>query len=1149
MKGSLLSLLRPLGCDGLSGRLRKAALVCCLAVAVGGTAMAEAQRLVTLELKDRPAREAVAAIERGSDYVFLFSEEVGRQLERRVDVSIRDAELTQALARIFDGTDITWRIVDRQVLLSSGQGQQPAQRNVTVTGRVVGEDGSPLVGAGVVFTANPSIGTSTDGDGRFQLPIPALSGSLTVSYLGMNSAVLTLHEGTTVYNATLTSSSTAISEVVVNAGYFTRTRDEVTGSAVVVSGAELRQVNPNNLLQSISAFDPSFRVADNNLAGSNPNTLPNINVRGAAALPSDMSTDALRRDNISNSINMPTFILDGYEVSVEKIYDLDMNRVESISLLKDAAATAIYGSRAANGVLVITTTAPRSGELRLSATYELTPSFADLSSYDLLGAKEKLQYEVDAGLYDSEQMKNMNQQALLDSYYTKYYNVLSGFDTDWLAQPVRNAVGNKLSLYLDGGDRTMRYGVSALFQSMPGVMKGSSRERLSIGADLSYYLGDKLIFKNVLSVSNVVGTESPYGSFQTYVDMNPYFSMRDPETGGLLQNLYTWTDLFGTNDRGEEIGSRRETPVLNPVWDGRESGSFYKDRLWEISDSFTLEWFIAQGLKFRGLVNYTHGDAGIDNFISPSANAFYNETDQTKKGRYTLTSREYNNVDASGTFTYSMTWGRHFLNSAAGVNIRTENSDMVTTVGVGFTNKKFADISFARSYEENSKPATDPIRTRLFGSFLSANYSYDNRYLIDLSGRLDGSSRFGTNNKTAPFWSAGIGWNIHNEKFMDALPIVSRLRLTANTGVTGSVTSNPYQAQTLYTYSKDWYSSGIGASVTQFGNEDLKWERTTNTDFGMELGLLEDRIFLTGHIYNKHTRNMLADIGLPTSTGFSTYKTNLGDVENNGWELGLKANVLRNEDWNIMLTANMSHNRNKLLKISDELKKMNDKANDQQVWDGIGNGEAVSNIGMPMLRFREGWSTSTIWGVPSMGIDPENGKEIFVTTDGRRTYTYHTNDIVPLRDPDPKVEGFFGGNVYYKGFSLNVLFYTRMGGYHYNQTLVSRVENADPYKNVDRRAREGRWTEAGQKALYKDIRNRSLTNVTSRFIQKENTLELKSVFLSYDFKPEIYQKLGMNTLRVSLTANDLWRASTVQIERGIDYPFARSITFSIQTSF
>ncbi len=1015
-----------------------------------------------------------------------------------------------------------------------------AQSRTTITGRVLDDSGNPLPGASVVLTASPTTGTTSGADGRFTLDVPALRGTLTVTHVGMDSATVALRAGQTTYNATLFATAIKTEEVVITTGYFNRTRDNFTGSAVVVSGEELRQVNPNNLLQSIQTFDPSFRLAQNNLAGSNPNRLPDINVRGAASLPSGAGTDVLRRDNISNSINMPTFILDGMEVSVEKIYDLDMNRVASISLLKDAAATAIYGSRAANGVLVITTVAPRVGELRLSLNYEVTPSFADLSSYDLLGAKEKLQYEVDAGLYDREVITGMSQQALNQEYYKKYYNVLGGVDTDWLSQPVRNALGHKVSLYLEGGDASMRYGVSGQFQTMPGVMKGSGRDRMGVGVDLSYYLNNKVIFKNVLSVANVTGEDSKYGSFRSYVDMNPYFPIYDPATGHMVQDVYEWGNLLGENKK----------VILNPMWDST-TGSFSKNKYWEINDIFTLEWFIAEGLKFRALGSYLHQNTSTDIFTSPKANRFYSETDPNKRGEYVDGSGEVEYFDASGTLTYNRNMGKHFLLSALGVNMRTENVKNKTFTSLGFSNDRFTDVGFAQGYPEGGRPVSTFDKARLFGSFLSLNYSYDNRYLIDLSGRLDGSSRFGSNNNVAAFWAAGLGWNVHNESFMESLPIVSRLRLTANTGLTGSDSSNPYQAKTLYTYGDYWYSTGSGVTVTQYGNDDLRWERTINTDFGVELGLWDDRIFASAKFYNKLTKDMLADIALSTSTGFGTYKANLGDVRNRGFELGLKANVFKNDDWNVMLTANMTSNQNRVLKISDELKKTNDKANSQQGWTGDedGNTNGVNNVGVPLLRYQEGWSFNTIWVVPSMGIDPENGKEIFVTTDGRRTYYWDTRDIIPYKDPEPSIYGFFGGSVFYRGFTLNLSFFTTLGGYTYNSTLVDRVENADARNNVDRRARADRWTTPGEPALYKNIRSTENTNVTSRFIQKENTLELRSVYLSYDFKPAVTEKLGMNTLRLALTANDLWRTSTVKLERGIDYPFARSLTFSLQTSF
>ena len=288
---------------------------------------------------------------------------------------------------------------------------------------------------------------------------------------------------------------------------------------------------------------------------------------------------------------------------------------------------------------------------------------------------------------------------------------------------------------------------------------------------------------------------------------------------------------------------------------------------------------------------------------------------------------------------------------------------------------------------------------------------------------------------------------------------------------------------------------------------------------------------------------MLADIALPTSTGFSYYRENLGDIKNYGYEIGFKLNVYKDKDWNVTLNGNFVGNKNKLMKISDALKKMNDKADEEQ--QNTENG----NMGVPLLRYQEGQSLKTIYAVRSLGIDPENGKEIFIDKDGNQTYDWSVDDIVPICDASPKVEGYFGGNIYYKGFMLTLSFYTRFGGYEYNQTLIDKVENADPRYNVDRRAMESRWTTPGQSALYKDVKEHGTTRVTERFVQKDNVLELRSVFLSYDFKPEVYKKLGMQSLRVAVTANDLWRTSTIKLERGIYYPFARSLTFSLQTTF
>jgi hypothetical protein len=413
--------------------------------------------------------------------------------------------------------------------------------------------------------------------------------------------------------------------------------------------------------------------------------------------------------------------------------------------------------------------------------------------------------------------------------------------------------------------------------------------------------------------------------------------------------------------------------------------------------------------------------------------------------------------------------------------------------------------------------------------------------MADLSARLDGSSKFGSENRTAPFWALGVGWNAHREDFLLNSDI-SMLKFRASVGVTGAVSFPAYQANTTYDYyTGNWYSTGIGASVNNYGNKSLKWQKTDNYDVGVDLGLFHDMLFISARYYQKITHGLLADIILPPSTGFISYKENLGDMKNTGAELNLKATVYKNRDWTVNLTANMARNKNTVLKISNALKAYNDKADQEQTKDEY--------KGTPLLRFKEGESLNAIYAVRSMGIDPETGKEVFVNRNGQYTYDWNVRDIVVVGDNTPTAYGYFGGNISYKRFLLNVILYSRFGGKEYNQTVVERIENADPRENVDSRAYSQRWKKPGDRALYKNISELNQSRASERFVQKDNVMELQSLYLSYDFSPQVFSKLAMRNLRVAFTMNDIARWSTMQTERGIDYPFARSFTFSIQTSF
>jgi len=1093
---------------------------------------------VTLSEHNAPLKKIFRVIKEQTGYVFFYNSALLAQ-SHPVTIEVRDEELPAVLVQCFRDQPLTWNIVNKTVVVSARKdtGDRPSQAistdvsqpGVTI-GKVFDENGKPLVGANVTVEGKKGVGGVTDNMGHFY--VSAGPGeTLLVSYVGYVPQRVKIKSKEGLVVMLQPGAKDPLANMVVT-GYQIINKESFTGNAITVSGEELKKVNPQNFLESISVFDPSFAIAQNNLAGSNPNTLPSINVRGSTALPTGGGA-VLTRTDLSSSVNLPTFIMDGYEVSLEKVYDLDVNRIQSITLLKDAAATAVYGSRAANGVLVITTKAPKPGKLQVYYNYELNTTGPDLNEYHLLNAKQKLQYENLAGLYNAAIVNNNQSQDQLNSlYYNKLLNVNSGINTYWLSQPLRTTYGQKHSLYLEGGDNSMRYGVNLLYQTSPGVMKGSTRDRYGLGMDLSYNPGKSFIFRNELNVEQVNSRESNYGSFSQYGQMNPYFPKTD-SLGHILQEVDNWQENQGAT----------QVVVLNPMYNATLA-SFNKSAYLEFTDAFSAEWNMARGLRLRTVISYDEKKSTNDVFDSPFSNDFflYTPSQYSTRGTYYYGEADEKTFDGSATFTFNRQIGNQFFNLALGANARTYSIDSKAFTAQGFTDDQFTNIGYANGYLTGSTPGGDFSQERLFGSFLSLNYSWKNKYLLDLSGREDGSSQFGTNNKVAPFWALGLGWNAFKEDFLAGSPVISQLRFRVSTGMTGSVQFPPYQAETMYQYySTNWYSTGVGASVLSYGNEGLQWQKTQNYDAGMDLGLFKDRLIISPRYYYKYTRGLLADIDLPPSTGFASYTDNLGNMVNKGWELNFKYNMIRNKVWNVSVFANLVHNTNNIVKISDALQNYNEKANQAQETDSL--------KATPLLRYQAGQSLNEIYAVRSLGIDPENGQEILIKKDGTRTYTWDANDIVPVADPTPKVNGSFGSTVSYQRIMLNVIFTTRLGGKDYNQTLVDRVENADPRYNVDSRALTDRWQKPGDHAAFKNIASYQTSLLSSRFIEDDNTLDFTTLYLSYDFAKQVYRRLGMNSMRLAFTMNDVAHWSTFKIERGIDYPYAKSFTLSLQTSF
>ncbi|MDR1897002.1 MAG: SusC/RagA family TonB-linked outer membrane protein [Prevotellaceae bacterium] len=979
-----------------------------------------------------------------------------------------------------------------------------------ITGKITDvKTGESLPGVSVQIEG-VNKGTETDSEGNYK--ITHQSGKLTLIYslLGYKNVYKEIAESG-IYNISLTPQETEIGEVIV-IGAFTRKANTYTGAVSTVKGEELRRVGNQNVLQSLKNIDPVFLQIDNLTAGSNPNVLPDFQLRGQTGF-SDLRGD-------QSNPNLPLFILDGFESDLTKIIDLDINLVESITLLKDATAKAIYGSKAANGVVVIETKRPAYGQIRISYNGSSNIEIPDLTSYNLTNAAEKLEAERLGGLYFSDNAETLLNYQLI--YNNKLKEVLAGVNTDWLAQPVRTGTGQKHSLYLEGGSDQLLYGVDMSYNNILGVMKGSDRNTFSGGISLTYRT-KKVLFRNKLSVVYNEAHDSPWGAFENYAQMNPYSRLYD-EQGRLVQ-YYNY-------------GQNNATKVGNPMWNATINTK-YLSKYTDITNNLYAEWSVLDNLRFIGRFGLTKKSPSSDIFKPASHTDFVNY-DIFQKGSYYKSNGENLNLNGDLGVNYSLTFGKNLLFFNGQVNISNITGDNVYMEAEGFPNDNMDHIIFGTQYKKDGSPGGYETVSRSAGGIASINYSHNNRYLFDANYRITGSSEFGANNRWGSFWSLGAGWNIHNESFLKESKQINQLKLRFSTGYTGSQGFSTYEAlATVKYFTNTSYNGAIGSYLAGLANPNLQWQKKYDQNVGLDIVLFNNLLNARFDYYTATTEGMLTDITTPQSTGFTTYRENLGEAENRGYEAHLSARVWESKSKRnyIRLFASVAQNTNKLKKISESLRQFN---NEQD--------EKLSNL--PLARYEEGQSMNTIWAVTSLGIDPVNGKEIFVKKNGEITYEYSTGDLVASGDAQPKINGNIGFNGEIHNFGIGAIFTYRLGGQIYNQTLIDKVENADLSYNTDRRVFTDRWQKPGDVALYKSITDRSSTRPTSRFVEDCNTLTLASVNVYYDFRDSgLVKNSFLKSLKVSAYSNDLFILSSVKTERGTSYPFSRMVSVAIQAIF
>ena len=1092
--------------------LMKLTSVLLLATCLQVSAKAVSQT-VSLKLSNAPLEKTLKDIAAQTGYELFYRVEQMREA-KNVSIEVNKAELKSVLDVIFSTQPFTYAIANKTIILSPRPRPvlptSPPLDTLPLQGKVLSENGAPIAGATVYIKGATGMHL-TNSNGDVLLKRPANNATIVISSIGYEPLEFQLKINQTSFTVHLKVRVTELSVMEVNNGMFTRSRSSFTGAATTYTGDQLKSIGNRNVLESLKTLDPTFVQITNNNQGSNPNNMPTFEIRGRTSI----STTDLN-DQFNSDPNQPLFILDGFESTLQAIYDLDINRVLSVTILKDAASTALYGAKASNGVVVVETRRPLPGELRISYSGDFSLDMPDLRSYNLMNASEKLQFEKLSGIYIQP-----NSQWLADQQYNQLLTaVKSGINTYWLSEPVHTGVTNRHSLQLSGGTNALLFNAGASYGNQDGIMKGSGRQNWSGNFTTSYRKG-RVNVSDVFSMSGTTATASPYGDFSSFALANPYYKKRNDD-GTIPEYLNPSSFLMVNPLYPASLNSLNQT----------KSFSFYNNLQAIIN--------LAAGLRLQGGFQLSKGNSTAIAFKPPEDPSFDN-VDYHQKGSYTNNHSENTGYSGNIMLSYAKVIDRHQLTVNTRADLQQTSANAVGFSAVGFPYGTNGNPSYSFSYTPYSIPSASSQRSHSVGFLGSLNYAYDQRFLLDATYRLDGASVFGSNRQFKPFASAGLGYNLSKESFLRKYRWIDLFKIRGDIGYTGNENLGQFSSVSVYTIQPGLNNFGQGLELSSLGNPNLAWQKTLQQSYGTDFAFFHNRISGYAEYFVKRTDPL--EIGaagtLPSSVGVNgNYVLNVGKLTTKGWDFNLRTSPIYNTRkriiWTIGITGSAYTSR----------------------YGGLGSSLAALNklqlANNGLIRYNDGYSPDDVWAVISKGIDPATGQEIFQKKDGTLTFVYDPNDIVKAGNTRPKIEGVINTSFTYHNFTLGANIRYSYGGYLMNSALYNKVENIsiyDVHYNQDKRALYERWQKPGDVAQFKAININTTTPMSSRFIEKNNYFDGESFSLGYRVSNGWVRRLSMQTLNFTAYLNNIFWLESVKSERGTNYPFDRTISFSVSASF
>ena len=1054
---------------------------------------------VSIDVKDTPLREVFSEIETQTGQTFLYSN-TSLDVSKKVSLSIRSMVLSQALEQLFSGQGIAFRIEGKQIVLSPSSGDaQPKPEKLSVSGVVIDSQTKETIPGANIMLKGTTQGTVSDLDGNYRIEVATTNPVLVFSFVGYNTLEVPVM-GRTKIDVSLEQEAKRLDEVVV-IGYGSESKRLLTGSigAINTEGIQERPIQSiDNILQGQTS---GVQITQNS---GTPGAAMTVRIRGNSSI---------------NAGNQPLYVVDGVPIlsgdfsqvsfqgqTTSALSDLNPNDIESISILRDASAAAIYGARASNGVVLITTKRGKTQETKFSFN-AYTGLQKPYNLLEMLDTKQFLELRNEIAVNDGG--NPIYSQTYIDTFPT---------NTNWLNEVFRTAPISSVELSASSGGEKTAFYLSGSYFNQKGILLGTDFSRLSSRFNVDHTVNKWFKLGSSISVTN---------SMNNRVE-------GDQSTNGPLPNAIS---SFPTAPIYNDDGTYYEEGFFaNPVAIAREAVN-------EARSFRSLGNVFAEVKPIAGMVFLTKFGYDYVNYAEHS----FDPTTTRQGARYNGLGLEAfskaTNLTSNTTLDYTKSIGEHNIGAMIGNSIEVFDNKRTYVRGQDFPSDALQYVGSA-AVTTGSASST---RSSLLSFFSRVRYNYKYRYLFTVNARYDGSSRFGENNQFGFFPSVSAAWRISEEDFLKGVSWLSELKLRVSTGVTGNDRIGNFAFMGLYGAGFN-YGMASGIAPLQLPNPDLKWENTLENNFGADISVINERVTFNVDYYIKKTTDLLLDQPLPPSSGFEFVSKNVGEMENKGFEFNLSTvNVEGDFTWTT--NFNLSTNKNKVTKLYGDVDRIIDEARGNR-----GNNSIF--VGQPIGVF---------YGYHWLGVDPSTGDCVYEDLDGDGVIT--SSDQMIIGNPHPKFVGGVSNVFTFKGISLNILLQYSYGNEIYNGSRMY-IEGLGADDNQTTAALR-RWKKPGDitdvpRATILGYNNNANLK-SNRFIEDGSFLRIKNVNLSYDLPKALVSNMRLDATKVYISVQNLVTftrysgmdpdvnfAGASNRYLGTDfftYPQARTITVGISTNF